>query len=351
MSVTTLVLDWFDDSKRELPFRNTTNPYLIWLSEIMLQQTQVKTVIPYYKKWIKKYPSIQSVANARQSELLKCWEGLGYYARCRNFHESARIILKNHDGIIPSNWEEFRSLPGVGDYTAAAVLSIAFKQPIPAIDGNARRVMARVLGLRKFSKRNMSIMKSTLCKWIHKARPGDFNQAIMDIGACICFPTDPDCMSCPINNYCKAFISGNPVRYPLKKKHKKIPNHTVVAGIIWRRNQFLIQKRYTNGMLGGLWEFPGGKVEPGEPLIDALKREIKEECGIRTKIIKQVGFINHAYSHFSITLYLYHCKTKGEPLVQKRIHKWITPGEIEKYAFPKANHKLFAILNNYGWYI
>ena len=156
-------------------------------------------------------------------------------------------------------------------------------------------------------------------------------------------------MSCPINNYCKGFISGNPVRYPLKKKHKPLPNHTVVAGIIWRRNQFLIQKRYTNSMLGGLWEFPGGKVEPGEPLIDALKREIEEECGIRTKIIKQVGFINHAYSHFSITLYLYHCKTKGEPLVQKRIHKWITPGEIEKYAFPKANHKLFAILNDYGW--
>ena len=351
VSITASILDWFVKSKRDLPFRNTKDPYLVWLSEVMLQQTQVKTAIPYYKKWIKKYPSIRSVAHAKESELLKCWEGLGYYARCRNFHKSARIIVKYYDGFVPNNWDKFRSFPGVGDYTAAAVLSIAFKQPFPAIDGNVRRVMARILGYRKLSKRNMNIIQSTLCKWIHTTEPGDFNQAMMDLGACVCFPTNPACMHCPVNYYCKAFSSGNPMNYPLKNKHKKIPDHTFVAGIIWQGDQFFIQKRYSSGMLGGLWEFPGGKVESGESLVVALKQKIKEKCGTETKIIKQVGSINHAYSHFSITLYLYHCKTNGELLKPKQRHQWITPGEIKKYAFPKANHKLFAILNNDGWCI
>jgi len=351
MSVTISVLDWYDKSKRDLPFRNTVNPYCVWLSEVMLQQTQVETVIPYYNKWLEKYPSIKSVALAKQSELLKCWEGLGYYARCRNFHKSAKIIVKYNHGIIPDNWDEFRSLPGVGDYTAAAVLSIAFKQPFPAIDGNIRRVMARILGRRKFSKRNMDIIRSTLYKWIHTEKPGDFNQAMMDLGACVCFPTNPDCMNCPVNRYCKAFASGNPMNYPSKKQHKKIPHHTIVAGIIWCGNQFFIQKRDPSGMLGGLWEFPGGKVESGESLVEALKREIKEECGTGTNIIKQVGSINHAYSHFSITLHLFHCKTNGQVLKPEREHHWITPSEIKQYAFPKANHKLFTILNNNDWRI
>ena len=345
------LLAWYSVNKRTLPFRDIDDVYKIWLSEVMLQQTQVETVIPYFKNWINKFPTIKTVADAEQESLLKMWEGLGYYSRCRNFHKAANIVVKTHNGKIPNNWEEFRALPGVGDYTASAVLSIAFKKPYPVIDGNVKRVMARILRFRNLTKRNIYRMKKCLIDIISKENPGDFNQSMMELGARICTPKNPKCGLCPVSFQCGAFLVGTPESYPLPIKKKKPPHYEIVAGLIWRGNKFYIQKRGQKGMLAGLWEFPGGKVEKDESLEDALRREIQEECGAKPKIIKKFGTINHAYTHFSITFHGYHCSENGTPINDLEHSTWIEPGQISEFPFPKANHKLFSLLEEQGWHV
>ena len=204
------ILGWFKHEKRDLPFRRTKNPYKIWLSETMLQQTKVATVVPYYKEWIKKYPTLSSVSNANLDNLLKLWEGLGYYSRCRNFHKAAKIICKKHNGKVPADWETLISLPGVGDYTASAVLSIAFRKKYVTIDGNVKRVMFRLLGLKNATRYNINRSKNILKKLIPVSSPGDFNQGMMELGALICSPKKPKCKICPLNHICRAFLSKNP---------------------------------------------------------------------------------------------------------------------------------------------
>jgi A/G-specific adenine glycosylase len=343
------ILTWYNKQKRILPFRDIDDPYKIWLSEVMLQQTQIETVIPYFQKWISKYPTILSVATADQECLLKLWEGLGYYSRCRNFHKATKIVVAKHGGVIPDKWLEFRALPGVGDYTAAAVLSIAYSQPYIAIDGNVKRVMARILGLKNLSNRNMTRIKNYLTKNIFTDNPGDFNQSMMELGARICSPRNPNCGKCPLSFNCKAFSMGEPESYPLSVRKKKPHHYEIVVGIVWRGDEFYIQKRGEHGMLAGLWEFPGGKVEKDESLEDALYREIQEECGSMPKILKKIGTIKHAYTHFTITFHGYHCEENGTLIRCQKNSKWIKPNQIDEFPFPKANHKLFSILEKQGW--
>lgn len=348
---TSSLLHWYSKEKRILPFRDIDDPYKIWLSEVMLQQTQVETVIPYFERWIETYPTLESVANEQQEKLLKMWEGLGYYSRCRNFHKATQQVVDQHKGIIPNSFEEFRALPGVGDYTAAAVLSIAFHKPFPVIDGNVKRVMARRLGLRQLTNRNMSRIQRSLKMAIPDSYPGDFNQAMMELGARICTPKNPNCGICPISKLCKAFMSGSPESYPFPVKKRKVPHYTIVAGLIWRNNKFYIQKRGPKGMLAGLWEFPGGKVENGESLPEALQREMKEECGVTPKILKKIGTIKHAYTHFSITFHGYHCEENGSTIQEQKESTWISPKEISQFPFPKANHKIFSLLEEQNWHV
>ena len=350
-NITSSLLSWYSKEKRALPFRDIDNPYKIWLSEVMLQQTQVETVIPYFERWIKKFPTLEAVANSNQESLLKIWEGLGYYSRCSNFHKAAKIVVENHCGNIPNDWDSFRALPSVGDYTAAAVLSMAFQKPFPLIDGNVKRVIARVLGLKNLTNRNMSRMKNHLGNIISQEKPGDFNQSVMELGARVCSPKNPNCGKCPISFSCKAFASGNPELYPTPIKKTKPPHYTIVAGIVWRGEKFYIQKRGEKGMLAGLWEFPGGKVKKGESLQDALCREIKEECGAKPKILKKIGAIKHTYTHFSITFHGYHCEENITPLNDIENSTWIEPTQISEFPFPKANHKLFSLLDEQGWHV
>ena len=343
------VLSWYCKEKRILPFRLTNDPYKIWVSEVMLQQTKVITVIPYYERWIKKYPSIFTVAEAKATSLLNTWEGLGYYSRCRNFHKASKIVVKEFQGIIPSHYNTFISLPGVGEYTASAVLSIAFNKPYAVLDGNVKRVVSRLLGLKHFTKYNRNRIKKLLNRIIPKKFPGKFNQGLMEIGALVCSPLDPKCIVCPIQPWCIASQKDRPEDYPTKKKKRKIPHYEIVAGIIWRGKKFYVQKRDNDVMLGGLWEFPGGKVEGKESLTNALKRELKEECGVSTTIKKKIGCIQHSYSHFSISLHLFHCKENKLKIKNTLNMKWIKPKEIDSLPFPKANHKLFTLLDEMGW--
>jgi A/G-specific adenine glycosylase len=315
----------------------------------MLQQTRVNTVVPYYLRWVEKYESIKSVAKADDLKLLKLWEGLGYYSRCRNFHKACKIIVDDYGGEIPSDYQNFRLLPGVGDYTASAVFSIGLKQTYAAIDGNVRRVMARVLRIKNVTNRNKKRINNTLIKWMDQERPGDINQALMDLGNSICRFDHAHCSTCPIAEICLAKNMSVPQSYPAKVKKKVIPHKEFVAGMIWRGEDFLITNRTENALLGGLWELPGGEIESNETPIGALRRQIKEECNMDINIGKKVGYVKHAYSHFKLTLTLYQCQTQGSVKSVEKEYRWIKPIEVNNFPFPKSNHKLFNLLNSDGW--
>lgn len=343
------VISWYIKNKRPLPFRKSKDPYKIWLSEIMLQQTQIKTVLPYYNKWIKNFPTLKSVSLSNVDSLLKFWEGLGYYRRCINFYKASKIVTSNYNGKIPEEKNEFLSLPGVGEYTASAVLSIAFGKPFPVLDGNVKRVMSRIIGIKKLSNFNLRKINKLLEKLICKLRPGDFNQALMELGALICRPINPKCDDCPLIKHCYAFKKGNPEEFPAKSKRKPRPELDVVVAIILRKNKFYIQKRETDKMLGGLWEFPGGIVKKGEDPKVILRRKVFKECGTDLKILKKAGIVEHAFSHFAIRLCGYFCLEEKKPIKTSITRKWICKDNIKDYTFPKANHKLFKQLEVKNW--
>lgn len=345
------LLRWYDRNRRMLPWRGDRDPYRVWVSEVMLQQTQVETVIPYYLRWIETFPSVRSVAEASLDKVLKRWEGLGYYSRCRNFHRACQSVINDYGGQIPSSWDEFRSLPGVGDYTAGAVLSVAFGKTTPAVDGNVSRVMSRILAFDRPVNRGKRVFRGILGEWIDHERPGDFNQAMMDLGSLVCRKNQPHCFECPVTAFCEGFLQGSPEKFPVRVKSRARPHQTAVVGVIWNGDKFLIQKRPAEGLLGGLWEFPGGKVGTGESLEQALKREVQQETGLRVRVIASIGSVDHAYTHFSVTLHGFHCVlrdgTTGEDWNENRT--WIAPREIPRFAFPRANHKLFDLLRARGW--
>ncbi|MBC8216024.1 MAG: A/G-specific adenine glycosylase [Candidatus Marinimicrobia bacterium] len=342
---TTSLIRWYIKEKRDLPWRNSLAPYRVWLSEVMLQQTQVDTVIPYYNRWLESCPDLQCVAEKNIQEILTLWEGLGYYSRCRNFYSAVKEVVKNHGGNVPSEWKQFRALPGVGDYTAAAVMSIAFHKPLPAIDGNVYRVMARVLGIKHLTPYNKNRIKNRLEKWIDTDHPGDFNQALMDIGARICRPNKANCIGCPLSDFCKASALGTPNQYPTRKKKKPIPHIKVVAGLVWFKDTFLILQRPNTAMLGGLWEFPSGKITSASHPSKELQSIMKNEIGLTVTIGEEIGSVHHVYSHFSMTFSVFHCFIEHKESLQSHgPFRWIKPSEIPCYPFPKANHKIFDLL-------
>tara|TARA_A100001011_G_scaffold387014_2_gene464051 strand:- start:1657 stop:2721 length:1065 start_codon:yes stop_codon:yes gene_type:complete len=340
---------WYNKNRRALPFRLTNDPYKIWISEIMLQQTQMMTVIPFYERWVNRLPTIETVAKTNIDFLLKLWEGLGYYRRCQNFYQASKIVVNDYKGVVPSDYDSFIGLPGVGDYTAGAVLSISFGIPIPAIDGNVKRVMARLYGFKHLTRHNGTIIYKAISSTLRNVNPSEFNQGLMELGALVCTSESPKCFKCPVSKDCKAYQSGNPTNYPKKKVKRALPHFNVVTAIIWRGDTFYIQKRSEEKMLGGLWEFPGGKVENGEKLELALLRELKEECNFNARILKKATSIKHRYSHYSITMHCYYCEEKNDKIVSITNSKWIKKNQISQYSFPKANHKIFNFLNKHDW--
>ena len=337
------VLNWYDKNKRDLPWRKFKDPYKIWLSEVMLQQTQVKTVIPYYRRWLNKFGSIRDVANADLDSLLKAWEGLGYYSRCRNFHSASRVIINKYDGKIPETYDEFIALPGVGKYIASAVLSIAHDKKIPAIDVNLKRVYARILKIKQYTKYNLDRIEKLGSELVQCERPGDFNQAIMDIGSQVCRPFNPLCNDCPIRNYCKAYISGNPEKYALAIRNKKKLTKKMISVFIMVKDKFLIQKRDNSGLLGGLWELP--TIEHTSSSQNEIKTLIHNNYSNKIKILDRLGSTKHSYSHFKVDVDFYYC-TALEKIKTKKESKWIKINEFDKYAFSKINHKLIRMVKN-----
>ena len=341
---------WYADNHRNLPWRQTRDHYSIWVSEVMLQQTQVKTVIAYHDRFMQRFPTIQSLACADQQDVLKLWEGLGYYSRARNFHKAAIQVTSRHSGQIPADWNAFRQLPGVGDYIASAVLSIAFNQPFAVVDGNVKRVISRLFAMDtpvNGPGAHGVFLEPATALLDHDA-PGIFNQAMMELGALICKPSKPLCARCPLDSFCASLASGSVDLYPKRVKAKPVPLYPVVAGVVYHEGRMLITKRKPDGLLGGLWEFPGGKIQDGESPAEACVREIREETGVSARIVSHLCLVKHAYTHFKIQMQVFICHAlSGSVRLNGPVDfRWITPDDMDLYPFPGANHKFLGLLKN-----
>ena len=342
------LLSWYRREARDLPWRRSTDPYHIWLSEVLLQQTRIETVIPYYQRFLAAFPTLDALATALDSDILKAWEGLGYYRRAHNLHKAAKIVCSSYGGRFPETAAELQELPGVGRYTAGAVASIAFGEPTPVLDGNVKRVLARLFNIRQSIDKapTLQVLWEIAGALVPLKAPGDFNQALMELGACICVPRRPKCGDCPLSKHCEACSAGSPGDLPVRRKKKPVPHAEVVAGAIRKNGRYLLGRRPTGSMLGGLWEFPGGKIEAGETPQEALHRELREELGIEVEVGALLRSVSHAYSHLSVRIHLYECRhiaRQPRTLYHDQL-KWVLASQIERYALPTANRRFLDVL-------
>ncbi len=334
---------WYAKNARRLPWRETKDPYKIWISEIMLQQTTVNTVIPYYQKWINIYPTIADLSKASIEKVLKVWQGLGYYQRAKNLHKAAQIICVEHGGKVPRNPEELRKLPGFGPYTTGAVASIAFDLPCTIIDANVRRVVMRLLALKGYADTSQDQrIEEFLQKTIPPKNAGTFNQALMELGALICRNRGPLCLLCPVKAHCAAYEKGIQEIIPQPKK-RVTQDLEVAIGILQRGNKYLIQKRPSKGLLADLWEFPGGKIEKGETPQEALKRELKEELDIDITSSRHFMNVQHFYTQFRVKLHVFHCLSRSYPQAHA-LRKWLPINKLNEYPMPSGSAKIVARL-------
>ena len=345
------LLDWYDRHRRDLPWRDEPDPYRVWVSEVMLQQTQVATVVPYYERFLSRFPTLAKLAAAPLDDVLKAWEGLGYYARARNLHAAARQVMAEHGGRLPESYAALRQLPGFGDYTAGAVASIAFDEQVPAVDGNVKRVLARLFAITDDVTQSATArrLRAIATDLVPARRPGDFNQALMELGSTLCTPTSPRCLLCPARAECEGLAQGIHESLPVKSPRRERPHYDVTAAVIRRDDgHLLIAQRKPDAMLGGLWEFPGGKCQPGESLPDCLRREIREELGIEIEVGQYLTTIGHGYTHFRISLHVFECRhLDGEPqALDCADWRWVQSGELEDFAFPVTDQKIIQILKS-----
>ncbi|MBS3758819.1 MAG: A/G-specific adenine glycosylase [Desulfobacterales bacterium] len=345
------LVSWFTANQRRLPWRETTDPYHVWVSEVMLQQTQVNTVISYYKRFLDQFPDIFYLAAADAQDVLKCWEGLGYYARARNLHSAARRLVAENQGRIPCEWAAFRKLPGVGDYIASAVLSIAFGKPYPMVDGNVKRVLSRLFAINAPVNRSASyrIFRETARMLLDKTIPGRFNQAVMEVGAIVCKPRRPDCDACPVRRWCRALADDRVAGYPVRIKRTPVPEYRMAIGVVAKGRKLLIVQRPYDGMLGGLWEFPGGVRQSGESAASACARSVGETVGLEVEIESRLTRIRHAYTHFKVVADVFLCRYRGGRVRRNGpiAHQWVLAKGLSRYPLPGSHHKFIpALLEN-----
>jgi len=332
------LLQWFRKQGRDLPWRRTRNPFRIWISEIMLQQTQVDTVIPYYQRFLKAFPTVEVLAKADLSRVLKIWEGLGYYSRARHLHQAAKRIVGQFNGRIPDRLNDLLSLPGIGRYTAGAILSIAHNKEAPILDGNVKRVLSRLyavvtpLGETKTEKLLWNVSESL----IPKGHAGSFNEALMDLGATVCTPKKPSCSLCPLRNLCRAKAIGNPERYPTKAKKRKIPHVNGVSAVIVKDGKVLLHQRPPRGFSGGLWEFPNWRVQGEKNRSRRLAKWIKEERNLSVAVKGRIGIFEQTYSHFKLTLHVYDCQALGG----EGSGRWVKIRDLHRFPMSRIHRRI-----------
>jgi A/G-specific adenine glycosylase len=334
-----LTLNWYSRNARELPWRNHPDPYAIWVSEIMLQQTQVATVVPYFDRWMNRFPDIPALARATEGEVLGLWEGLGYYARARNLHKAAKMIMDECNGVLPSSMGELKKLPGVGRYTAAAVASMAFGSDEATLDGNIKRVLSRVFKIEEpvNTTNGEKLLWGVVTEHFPSGRAGEYNQALMDIGAMVCLPKKPGCPGCPFKGICEARRNGLQEKLPVLKKKPKVPIVVKSAIVVIKRRKVLLVRRDSKGLLGGMWEFPSVEVEkdPERELATCVNSRfnLKVESKIHLLTTK------NAYSHFKLTEHAFLCTLKADSKFLPGF-KWIPLIELGQFPMGKVDRQI-----------
>lgn len=332
---------WFGENRRDLPWRRERDPYRVWISEVMLQQTRVETAIPYFRAFLRRFPDLRSLALATEEEVLKAWEGLGYYARARRLPAAARAILAA--GGFPRDAQALRRLPGFGPYTAGAVASLAFGRREPVLDGNVKRLWSRLFAVEKpLTGGTLSLLWDFSRRAVAEGPPGEVNEALMELGALVCTPRRPSCPACPLAFACRARVLGHPEAYPRRASRKPLPEIRAAVAILWRGSRFAVTRRPSGGLLGGLWELPGGKVEAGESPEEAVVRELWEELGARAEGVEALPEVRHAYSHFRVILHPFECRlAEGSSFSRTAAPcRWIAPEERADLPFPAATRKI-----------
>ena len=336
--LTTQLLTWYHAQKRILPWRDHPDPYAVWVSEIMLQQTRVDTVIPYFEKWMKLFPTVKALASASEQDVLNAWEGLGYYSRARNLHKAAKVVAEKFNGELPRDLDDLRSLPGIGRYTVGAIASMAFRMDEPTLDGNLRRVFSRLFDVDEFadSPTGEKLLWELAAQNLPKGEAGDYNQALMDLGATICLPKNPRCLLCPLMSQCKARENGTQELRPVLKPKKAVPSYVHVAAVVMERGRVLLSQRPAEGLLGGMWEFPNARID-GDPA-KALIKGLKAATQIQVKKKEALQVVEHAYSHFRVTVHPFVCDKVSVP--KDKNLKWVKLDELEDYPMGKVDRQI-----------
>ena len=320
------------------------DPYGIWIAEVMLQQTQLAVALPYWERWMVAFPTVEALATASIDEVRLQWQGLGYYSRARRLHEAAQLLVGRP---WPRTLEGWMALPGVGRTTAGSILSSAFNASLPILDGNVKRVLGRLTAHLRPPARDQALFWSWSEALLDPLRPRDVNQALMDLGATVCTPRTPSCGACPWQPHCAAYASGDPCRWPVTNAPKPLPFQVIGVGVVLNTaGEVLIDQRLEEGLLGGMWEFPGGKQEEGETIETCIARELKEELGIAVTIRDELITVDHAYSHKKLRFVVHLCDWVSgtpQPLASQQV-RWVRPDDLKNYPFPAANAKIIAAL-------
>jgi len=347
------LLGWFAASARNLPWRRTLDPYHVWLSEIMLQQTQMDRAVDYFERFIARFPDLSSLDAGSEDEVLKLWEGLGYYTRARNLRKAARQVMERHAGVFPRAHKDIRALPGVGPYTAGAIASVAYNDPLPAVDANVLRVFSRLLDLDapvdvpEVRRR----IEAAAAELLDPADARGFNQGLMELGALVCAPRKPDCPACPVAGFCLARERGTQQSRPVLKPGPEIMRIHMACGVLASRGRLYIQKRRPDDVWPGLWEFPGGVLEQGETPEEALVRELREETGLAVRPGAKIAVVRSSYTRYRITLHGFFCHAGAQVdpeqsfcLNEASEARFVAPAELSRFAFPSGHARLVAKL-------
>jgi A/G-specific adenine glycosylase len=348
VDVGSALVRWFERDHRPLPWRKDRDPYHVWVAEVMLQQTRVAQAIPYYARFIHAFPSVRALAAAPLERVLKVWEGAGYYARARHLHAAARILLQSRSGQLPRTVGELEQLPGVGPYIARSVAALAFGVRAVALEANGLRVSARWVREEGDVRapRVRRELEAVLALAMDSVAPGVFNEALMELGETVCLPVNPRCAECPVRFACRASNElPDPSVLPRRRPSNRRP-HVCAAVVALEdgRGRWLVQRRAPTGLLGGLWEFPGGAIETGESPLEAAVRELREETAGRARSLEPVGVVRHSYSHFTVDLHVFRGRAVSPKPREGLGRRWVTPSQLRRLAIPKATEKAMKLL-------
>ena len=358
------LLSWWEDHGRHtIPWTRhaaggrpgpgeALDPYPIWVAEVMLQQTQLQVVLPFWHRWMERFVCLEALAEADGHDVLLLWQGLGYYSRARRLQQAAVLLqqtclARGAGDPWPRNLEGWLALPGIGRSTAGSILSSAFDLPYPILDGNVKRVLARLGASAQPPARQLARFWRLSEALLDQQRPRAFNQALMDLGATLCTPRNPSCGLCPWQEHCAAYAAGDPARYPVKDVPRPLPFQVIGVGVVFNpAGEVLIDQRLPEGLLGGLWEFPGGKQEPDEAIETTIARELREELAIEVEVGEQLIVVDHAYSHKKLRFVVHRCRWlagEPQPLASQQV-RWVLPPDLVTYPFPAANARIIAAL-------